>query len=756
MRNLEVWGGIECTVNRVRNSWYDQLQRSGHERRLGDLDLVAGLGIRTLRYPVLWERCAPRSPAQIDWRWADQRLGRLRELRVRPIVGLVHHGSGPAYTDLTQPGFATGLAEFAARVAQRFPWVENYTPVNEPLTTARFSGLYGHWYPHGRETRIFVRALLNQCAATRLAMQAIRRVNSAARLVQTEDLGTTYSTERLRYQAEFDNERRWLTWDLLSGRVDRTHPLRAFLQAHGADPAELDLLVGEPCPADVIGINHYVTSDRYLDEALAAYPAATWGGNARERYADAEAVRVLAGPYRGWEVLEAAWARYHVPLALTEVHLGCTREEQVRWLHDAWQAAAAARTGGCQVLAIAPWALFGSYDWDSLLTRRTGHYEAGAFDCRAPAPRETALAGTIRSLCLGTRPEHPALGTRGWWNSSRKHLYRSAPAGASAKAAPAATRTAAARPVLICGAGSLGQALARACQERGLEHRVLSHAELDICNAAGVETILGQLRPWALINAAGYVKVDAAEHERAACYRANASGTRTLALASAQRRLRLLTFSSDLVFDGTATEPYLESSEVAPLGVYGRSKAAAEALLSSSNPDALCVRTAAFFGYWGGSDFLVRALQALAAGEEFVALADVTVSPTYLPDLVHAALDLLIDGERGLWHLANRGALTWAEFAARAAELAGVDASTLIALPQARVGLAAPRPRYSALGSERGQLLPDLEDALERVTSLAREEHLPQWRLQCAQRRADAAGIAAHLPRPGNALRPSA
>ena len=90
----------------------------------------------------------------------------------------------------------TGWPPSPAAVARRYPWVEDYTPVNEPLTTARFSGLYGHWYPHGRDDRTFARALLNQCRAVVLAMRAIRAVNPAARLVQTEDLGRTYSTPR--------------------------------------------------------------------------------------------------------------------------------------------------------------------------------------------------------------------------------------------------------------------------------------------------------------------------------------------------------------------------------------------------------------------------------------------------------------------------------------------------------------------------------------------------------------------------------
>ena len=89
---LEVWGGVECTVNRVRSDYFDQLERSGHACRPEDLDLFAALGVRALRHAVLWERTAPEGLASADWAWADASLARLRELNVRPLVGLVHHG----------------------------------------------------------------------------------------------------------------------------------------------------------------------------------------------------------------------------------------------------------------------------------------------------------------------------------------------------------------------------------------------------------------------------------------------------------------------------------------------------------------------------------------------------------------------------------------------------------------------------------------------------------------------------------------
>src|SRR4051794_3544190 len=106
---LELWGGLECTVNRVGDAYVDQLERSGHARRLEDLDRIAALGVRALRYPVVWERTAPDGLASVDWSWPDARLARLRELGIRPIVGLLHHGSGPRDTSLVDPTFPEKL-----------------------------------------------------------------------------------------------------------------------------------------------------------------------------------------------------------------------------------------------------------------------------------------------------------------------------------------------------------------------------------------------------------------------------------------------------------------------------------------------------------------------------------------------------------------------------------------------------------------------------------------------------------------------
>ena len=718
--SLELWAGIECTVNRMGDRYVDQLELSGHASRPGDLDLFADLGIRTVRYPVLWERTAPDGVERADWSWADERLGRLRELGITPIVGLVHHGSGPRHTSLVDPGFPDGLARFARAVAERYPWVEAFTPVNEPLTTARFSGLYGHWYPHGRDDATFVRALLTQCRAVVLAMRAIRQVNPAARLVQTDDLGKTFSTPALAYQADFDNDRRWASFDLLCGRLDPDHPLWGFFRQAGAGEAELAWFVEQPCPPDLIGINHYLSSERFLDERLERYPADSHGRNWRQPYADVPAADVcVEGPAGPGHLLGEAWDRYRLPLAVTEAHNGCTREEQLRWLLEVWDAAQALRRAGADVRAVTAWSFLGAYDWDRLVTRRDGRYESGVFDVRSPHPRPTALAVMVRDLAAGRQPDHPVLAAPGWWRRPERLRYPPVRCRADGAADPLRSRG---RPeggsaprLLITGAtGTLGRAFGRLCDLRGLPYRLTTRREMDIADRASVDAMLDGIRPWALVNTAGYVRVDHAERELEACYRENTEGPAILAAACAERGIALLTFSSDLVFDGRSDRPYVEGDPVAPLNAYGESKARAEARVLEALPSALVVRASAFFGPWDAYNFVTIARGALAAGETFVAADDAVVSPTYVPDLVHTSLDLLIDREWGLWHLANQGGLTWADLARRVARLAGVDPSRVEGRPTASLGLIARRPLYSVLGSERGLLLPTLEDALGR------------------------------------------
>lgn len=719
---LELWGGVECTVNRVGDEYIRQLERSAHATRLDDLDRFAALGIRAMRYPVLWEHIAPHGLASADWSWPDERLHRLRELDVLPIVGLVHHGSGPLDTSLVDPDFPARLSAYAGAVARRYPWIEHYTPINEPLTTARFSGLYGLWYPHGRDERTFKDALFNQCRAVVLAMREIERINPDAKLVQTDDLGQTYGTPLLAYQTKFNNELRWLAWDLLCGRVDERHYLWEWLNDRcGASPAEILWFRDNPRPPDIIGVNHYVTSERLLDHELHKYPAHHHGGNGRHRYADVEAARVLASPTGGiGPLLEQAWERYRLPIAVTEAHIDARREDQLRWLAEIWAGAEQARQRGVDVRAVTVWGLLGLFDWNCLLTECRDYYESGAFDVRGGQPRPTAIAGLMKELARGAVPDHPVLSGAGWWK--RPGRFFAAPVSLPGLSFPPRPPTGDnAAPILVTGAtGTLGRAFARICTERDLNIRLLSRSEMDIADAASIERAIDAHRPWAVVNAAGYVRVDDAERDIERCFRENTLGPATLAGVCARHRIALVTFSTDLVFNGEQDAPYLETDEPNPLNVYGRSKAEAEKRVLDRHPDALVIRTSSFFGPWDEHNFITLALRTLRTGQPFVAAQDLTVSPTYVPDLVHHCLDLLIDREAGLWHLTNGQAITWADLALHAARLARVDPGGLRPCRDHRLRLPAPRPRYSALNSRRSFSMPSLDDALARYLTESR------------------------------------
>jgi dTDP-4-dehydrorhamnose reductase len=712
---LELWGGHECTVNRTRDGCRDQTVLSGHEVRIDDLERFAQLGCRALRYPVLWERVSPSRPDQRDWGWSDERLARLRELSIRPIVGLVHHGSGPAYTDLLDAGFAAGLAAHAEAVAVRYPWIDDWTPVNEPLTTARFSALYGHWYPHVADEVSFWTALLNQIDGVRLSMKAVRRINPDARLIQTEDLGRTYATPPLREQARFDNLRRWMTWDLLTGRVTADHGLFERLSRFGlAD--RLRAIADDPCPPDVIGVNHYLTGDRFLDHRLDRYPAATHGGNATQAFADVEALRVLLPGPDGLEgVLREAHARYGLPMAVTEVHNGCTREEQMRWLLEAWRTAERLRGEGLPLRAVTAWSLLGAYDWNSLLRRGDGHYEPGVFDLRGGAPRATGLARLMKALGDSEPVPAAALGA-GWWRRDVRLEYRPVRREDVDAEPPLRPRHAPPPPpILITGAtGTLGRALAHACQWRGLDYLLTDRRRLPLTDPDSIAHVLDSERPWAVINAAGWVKVDAAEDHEAACMEVNVEGAARLAAACAVRGLPFVAFSSDLVFDGAAGRPYHENSPTAPLGVYGRSKAAMEQRVLAMGSQALVVRTAAFFSERDPYNFASGVVAALMSGQGFDAAEDLTISPTYTPELADVVLDLLIDGERGVRHLTNQGEVSWAAFARMLCARLDLDPTRVRGKPAATMGWAAARPRYSPLGTARGALMSPLDTVIDR------------------------------------------
>lgn len=685
---IPIWGGFECSIVRIGEEYRDQLGETGHGAREKDLDILPRLGLKTVRHGILWEHVAPDEPGQYNWQSSDTRLRILASRGITPIVGLLHHGSGPRYTHLLDPDFPQRLADYARSVARRYPWLTKFTPVNEPGTTARFSCLYGHWFPHRRDTAAFLRALFLQVYGVALAMRAIREITPAAELIQTEEVGRVFSTPRLNYQAAYENERRWLSLDLLCGRVDRAHGWHRAFRTAGIAAHFLDDLVKHPSPPNIVGINYYLSSDRFLDHRVGRYPAECRGGNGRHTYVDSEAIRApeAAADSNLTERLLEVWARYNIPVAVTEVHNGCTREEQIRWLVDSYRAAERAQMLGVDIRGVTVWSLAGAVDWNSLLTRRASCYESGVLEVSGNPVRITAMARAVRELACSGSYQHHLLDNPGWWR--RQIRFNKDPV--------AAPETIPGRPLLVVGPdGALRQAFAKLCHLRNLPFRLRTPQEIDLVNEKAVDGMIERERPWAIVNITGEDQLFQNDAARAA---------EILARASCRRSVPLVTFSSDQVFDGRLGRPYIETDMTTPANEYGAGIVSAERRVTECHPMGMIVRTSPFFGPWNSHNFVHSVLRTLKAGRPVFIAADAQISPTYLPDLVNRTLDLLIDGETGLWHLASDSITSWSELGRKVASRAGLDKS--LVRSAAHTGI------NTSLASIRGMALPPLEGAL--------------------------------------------
>lgn len=270
--------------------------------------------------------------------------------------------------------------------------------------------------------------------------------------------------------------------------------------------------------------------------------------------------------------------------------------------------------------------------------------------------------------------------------------------------------------ILVVGAGGqLGRELL-ALPSSPHELVGLARAQCDIANAGDAARALATHRPDAVVNCAAWTKVDAAEQQRDAAYRANAEGPRLLAQACADADVMLCHVSTDYVFDGTATAPIAEDAPTRPLGVYGESKRAGEEAVAASGARHAVVRTAWLYGQ-DGPNFVLTMLRLGAEREELKVVADQRGAPTWTGHLAPALLRLLERGATGTFHLTNAGETTWRDFAARIMERAGL-AARVLPISTAEYAAPAPRPAYSVLDNRAWRQLgeaplPSWEDGLD-------------------------------------------
>jgi dTDP-4-dehydrorhamnose reductase len=258
------------------------------------------------------------------------------------------------------------------------------------------------------------------------------------------------------------------------------------------------------------------------------------------------------------------------------------------------------------------------------------------------------------------------------------------------------------RAIVFGAAGQLGRELVALLGE-GLAWAG-DKDEIDVTDGQATSALISQIRPRVVFNATAWNRVDAAEAEPAAAFAVNAFAPLLLARACHAVGALLVHYSTDYVFDGTASRPYREDDTPAPLGVYGASKLAGEHLVAAAAGEHLLVRTSGVLGRGGseqkGGSFVERVVSKARAGEPLRVVCDQVFAPTCASDLAAASIALVQDGARRLFHVTNAGTCSWHDLACAALAIAGIEAS-IERITSADLALPARRPAYSVLSCQK-------------------------------------------------------
>lgn len=350
--------GIENSYPTIHNGTLrvDEMEKCGHYKnwRL-DFELVADLGIQFLRYgPPLHKTWL--GDGKYDWEFSDLTFADLRKRDITPIVDLCHFGVPPWIGNFQNGDLPELFATYARDFAQRFPWVQLYTPVNEMFVCATFSAAYGWWNEQLASDHAFVTALGNIVRANVLAMQAISEVRPDAIFVQSESSEYFHAESPAAIKpAEIQNARRFLSLDLNYGRrVDSE--MYEFLLDNGMTRAQYHFFLENKMKRQcIMGNDYYVTNEHRV---------APDGGTSP------------AGEVFGYcEITWQYFKRYHLPVMHTETNFwqGPKGDEAVYWLWKEWANVLRARNDGIPMLGFTWYSLTDQVDWDTALREPNGH-----------------------------------------------------------------------------------------------------------------------------------------------------------------------------------------------------------------------------------------------------------------------------------------------------------------------------------------------------------------------------------------------
>jgi dTDP-4-dehydrorhamnose reductase len=257
---------------------------------------------------------------------------------------------------------------------------------------------------------------------------------------------------------------------------------------------------------------------------------------------------------------------------------------------------------------------------------------------------------------------------------------------------------------LVLGAnGQLGQELIHLLKSINIEAIGTDRNEIDFAKPNEIAEKLAKLNPSHIVNCGAYTQVDKAEEEPELANLINAQAPGVIAKFASERKIPFVHISTDYVFDGSNTTPYLEGDNVNPLSVYGLSKASGEKEVLVNNPSAYILRTAWVYGQYG-NNFPKTIIKKLRAKDDLNIVCDQKGSPTWTFDLAGAIIEIIEKSPTGgIYHVTNNGSCTWFEFAQKIAETLDLDSKLISSINSQSLVRAAQRPSYSILSNNKWQ-----------------------------------------------------
>ena len=358
--------GIENSIPTINNgrTRVDQMEACGHyERWREDFDCVEDIGITYLRYGPPIHRTF-LAPGRYDWEFADITFAELKRRDITPIVDLCHFGVPDWIGNFQNPDFPQLFAGYAAAFAERFPWVQLYTPVNEMFICATFSAKYGWWNEQMHTDRSFVTALKHIVKANVLAMMEILKRRPDAIFIQSESSEYFHAdSPKAIGPAEIMNSKRFLSLDLNYGRrVDSE--MYEYLMDNGMTKDEYHFFLGNHLKQHcILGNDYYWTNEHRVH---------------------ANGLTEASGEVFGYsEITRQYYNRYRLPVMHTETNLreGPNGNEAVQWLWKEWANVLRLRNVGIPTVGFTWYSLTDQIDWDTALREQNGNVNAlGLFD----------------------------------------------------------------------------------------------------------------------------------------------------------------------------------------------------------------------------------------------------------------------------------------------------------------------------------------------------------------------------------------